>query len=247
MLTLLILTLLRDDAWICLLAEVIGLLLYFIIMKPKWQFWAAGAAWFVAAYLFANQIFNLLISLVYKILKNDMEPGLIAVMQREERFSSQVKVQVSNANAGHGSMFMRLSLYGESLRGMFRETYGLGFGPSGVEKYLQNEEPQLIPNPHSFWIELLSNYGVIISAAFLVICLYIFVRLIKLFLRSNNEKYLVLIAMDAIFVIANNAPSDFIAFSYYWVPIAISYYLVISSKSRSAGYSSYKGYAGPIS
>ena len=112
---------------------------------------------------------------------------------------------------------------------MFTDTFGLGYGPGNFEAYLNGlkESTDLLSNPHSLWVEILVQYGVFIFVAYLMFLLYIYIKLIKIYLQNKSETVLAVILMDTAFVFAVFSPSSFLEYPYQWIIIGISILIIV--------------------
>lgn len=97
--------------------------------------------------------------------------------------------EFSDPNQGSGGMRLNLILSGIVFT---IRSYGIGVGAGGYEETLTNYNPFLIPldksiNPHNFWIEIMSQYGLFVFSWLVYIIVKIFVINLKLHkLKSKN-------------------------------------------------------------
>ena len=150
--------------------------------------------------------------------------------------------QIDNNENGMGSMYYRINTYKMTLSETFRSSKGLGFGAGSFPKYFGRfaESHMIMSNPHCFWLEILSEYGVIIFIVFVAFLIYLMIRLIRKACADNERmKSVVVIASGAALVIASCAPSSYLKAGYYWIPIALAVFLS-DEKRDNIGYSTEK-------
>ena len=194
--------LLKDDAIICLFGIVLGLVLYSIVATIKYR-------WLVAGVIYAVVLEKIIMSFS---LKRASGKGL----------SSEVKEQFSGVNTQTGSAYVRMHTYIKEFTHSISDAKGLGFGPYGVNKFLVPfDHDYVLSNPHSLWLELIANYGVLIFIFFVTICILSLGVLIVCGERKDPIRA-VLIPMDIIFVVVGFASSNYIGIAYWWMVIALS-------------------------
>lgn len=116
------------------------------------------------------------------------------------------------------SMFIRFEIYSEGLKLSLNNIF-FGVGPGGFETFfLQHPLKSGIVNPHNYFLEILSQYGIIVFLIFLFILIIFYIRLSKYKKASETE---VLILVFDMYIISSFAPSSFIDKSFSWLPIAI--------------------------
>lgn len=194
--------LLKDDAIICLFGIFLGLVFYSVFATVKYR-------WLIAGGIYA---FVLEKTIMAFSLKRGAGKGL----------GSEVKEQFSGVNTQTGSAYVRMHTYIKEFTHSISEAKGLGFGPYGVNKFLTPfDHDYVLSNPHSLWLELIANYGVLIFVFFVTICLLSLGVLIVCGDRKDPIRA-VLISMDVIFVIVGFASSNYIGIAYWWILIALS-------------------------
>lgn len=140
--------------------------------------------------------------------------------------------QVHNANDGAGSLWYRMMLALDSLE-MWVKSHLLGVGPSGFSAYLKkNGSRTYLTNPHNWWLEILSQYGILVFLAYFASMIYVFFKNFMDYLKYRDEKQLQFLCMCVIFVIGCMAPSSFLGYSYQWILPALGI-AFISIKSNS--------------
>ena len=116
------------------------------------------------------------------------------------------------------SLFIRLELYVESLKLSLNNIF-LGIGPGAFEQYFELYPLKAgITNPHNYFIEILSQYGLI------TLGLLIFLFIIFFYILMLNKKIYeaeIMIEVLLVYTISSFAPSSFIDKSFSWLPMAL--------------------------
>lgn len=116
--------------------------------------------------------------LVYLIVLGALGFGVFQVLDMEVRMLYELSVMLGGDGLGTsgGSVAKRWNLVMAGLW-LLVESMGFGVGPGGFEMVLRQ---RIVPfdtgglvNPHNFWIEVLSQYGVLIFGAFVVWIVYL--------------------------------------------------------------------------
>lgn len=219
-LMLIFLIMIVDDAWICIIALIAGLLVHLVIEKApliKWiiTFGSILLTRFIGEYVLKGALWML-----YKFTDNKIFEHYVQTSKVEEA----VIVQVDNMSQDTGSMFLRLNTYIESIKEMFVQSKGLGLGAGSYSEYFKNiaESRKMMSNPHSLWIEILSQYGIVIFLIFVSFLIYIFIKLLRGYIKNLNKSYVLVLAMGTCFIFASFAPSSFLKGSYYWLIIGMA-------------------------
>ena len=215
--TLLYYVILRNDSWICIQAILIGIVVYLVINKSKIKSWVGFLGWFYLVKHTTDYTIQRLIVKFIRLFNRNIDESLFVLGD-----STSLSIQITAAEGSYGSLYLRLNTYLLEMKGLFTETYGAGFGPRGVQQYLERVENVGIVNPHGFWIEILVNYGLVIGLLFIIFCVVALIRLIIKYRETGDSIYIMLAVMDAILVGASMAPSSFINFTYIWIPIGLS-------------------------
>ena len=158
-----------------------------------------------------------LIDMQSQSIKNTMLHMGKDAINKTSNLSEVMSSQVHNANSGAGSLWYRMMLALDSLE-MFVKSHLLGVGPSGFTPYLkENGSRTYLTNPHNWWLEILSQYGILVFLAYLGSMVYIFYKNLKNYLLERDEKQLQFLCMCVIFAIGCIAPSSFLGYSYQWI------------------------------
>lgn len=240
--------LLKNDAWICFFAVVVSLLIYILLNYKKNNFnknIIDGSLTLIAVfcgYKFGRQIFNI-IKMKEESVENelgsietdDINQGIDDIVQEiappstvTEPSIGQVITSQFGENAVNSSGNIRIDTYCESIGNMFEDTFGLGYGPANFNQYLSNSDnTNLLVNPHSLWVEIFVQYGLIIFILFIAALLFLYICLIRIYLKNKNKTVLCVISMAATYVLASFAPSTFLTYPYQWILIGISISIVM--------------------
>ena len=110
----------------------------------------------------------------------------------------------------------------------------MGYGPSGYVNHLrEGEKGLLLANPHCLWSEILTQYGVFIFLIYVLFLIYIFISLVKLYIRDKNKIILAIILVDISYIFAVFGPSSFLNYGYSWLVIGINVGSVVMSKIKN--------------
>ncbi len=230
--------LIKNDAWICFFAVAISLLIYIVLSYEKNNFknniinYIMMIITVFCGYKFGRKIFN---SIELQSSVGDINQGTEDIIQGiepptevTEPSISQVITSQLGENSVNSSGHIRIDTYCESISNMFADTFGLGYGPANFNQYLINSDnANLLINPHSLWVEILVQYGLIIFILFVGALLYLYICLVKIYLANRDKVVLCAISMDSAYVFASFAPSVFLTYPYHWILIGISIILVM--------------------
>lgn len=217
----------RNDAWISLLAGVTSLVCFLIISKAKIFDIVCVVGVYTLAKLNGSFLLN---QMTYffahvsgnKKLENEAQVLLDCGMGTK-KIGTEFLAQSENATSETGSMFLRLNTYKEGLVSIIKDSYGKGFGPKSFTSYMvEMNNDKIMKNPHCFWLEITFNYGLLIGIGFILILVVNLLKLIKIFVKTNDFFYAMVIAMDVSFVMACFAPSSFLGVPYMWIPIGLT-------------------------
>ncbi len=140
-----------------------------------------------------------------------------------QNFRDSIELLFNNrVNVDYGtdtSTTIRTGVY-ESGFDFLSKTYGLGVGAGGFEyNMLRSDKFMGIENPHNFFIEIISQYGVFI---FLLFVAWLFAIAKKIYQNqtiTSNAKRVFVMAVIAI-PVAGVINSDAIGYTYWWVYIS---------------------------
>lgn len=201
--------LLVNDSWISLFAFLVGFVYYFFASNSKSR--ARGLLFGVLGFL------------------------LVAYLGGEIYVA--VSHQFHAASQQRGSLFLRLNTYLVSVRETIIQTYGFGFGVGSFSNVMEQlREPHVLVNPHSLWIEIFTQYGVIVITLFASFLLNIFRSLYRKHISQAKNNYLLIsvLAMFIIFIMVAFSSSSWLKSSVMWLPIALSLALTLDIRNENA-------------
>lgn len=197
-----------NDSWICLFAVLVGFVynLYIVKLKNRSRGWLFGVlVLFILAFW-------------------------------GKRIYLEVLYQFHAASQQRGSLYFRLNTYLVSIRETIVQTYGFGFGPGSFANVMaQLRNPNILINPHSLWVEIFTQYGVIVFASFVILLYSLFRRYYKQFLRQtkNDDLLASVLSMLIIYVLVAFSSSSWLKSLVMWLPIGLSLALNLSSENEN--------------
>ena len=219
----------RLDAWISLFALGVSIIVWAVVgllckKERHISTYIKGLgviAVFLIAYNFGHLIFDGLDSVLpFRDLDMEVEGNM---MNESLGISDVLSAQLGeNATGSSGSL--RINTYLESIKNMFQDTFGLGYGPGNFSNYLMREADisNFLTNPHSLWVEIFVQYGVVIFVAYMIILVFLYISLIRTYLKYRSQVVLAAILIDTSYVLASFNPSSFLAYPYQWIVIGLS-------------------------
>lgn len=123
-----------------------------------------------------------------------------------------------------GSGYVRLNLYLNGLYSTF-QSFMLGVGPGNYEKHMDPSfETEGIVNPHNWWIEILTNYGLWILVLYIIFFVYLIKELVKVYRMNENDRFVALAFLLSYigFIIACVGPSRLFYFWPMWLVYALT-------------------------
>lgn len=190
-----------NDANICLIAVAGAFLMFEMVKVHSMSKKAIVFVAFLTAFIMCNTILTTKFSL-YSI-------------------KDIFYVQIENTQRGVGSLYNRISMYLESIE-IVIITHGLGLGPAGFSPYfLAGRHTTNLINPHNYWLEVLSQYGIAVFVLYIAFFIREIWRMFKIYKKKHTYEAAVLIAMCTAFIVASIAPSSFLTYSYQWVVLAL--------------------------
>lgn len=236
-----------NDANISFIGLFFGMIVYLILnKKSRLQFSIIIVASICCYQWISNWVCKVLIiiksciwrkSVLDKLNDADITSALSNMdavgLDNSSGLSNVVSSQIHNAALGSGSLFLRLNLALDSLE-LFIKTYGLGIGPAGfMEYYKKNQGRTYLVNPHNWWLEVLSQYGIFVFVFYVISLIKIYIKLIKLFSSTKKQYMLIVIAMCSVFMISCLAPSNFLGYNYLWLLPALAITILSVNQERS--------------
>ncbi|RBP38686.1 O-antigen ligase family protein [Garciella nitratireducens] len=121
---------------------------------------------------------------------------------------------------------------------IFKDTHFMGVGAGNVEWYMDKYNDQYystngILNVHNWWIEVLTNYGIIVFILYIIVLFSIGVKLLKIYFYSLNNgqkdrlylsKTLILLLIG--FPLASISPSSIMSKRFVWIVFAFIIYFL---------------------
>lgn len=125
---------------------------------------------------------------------------------------------------GSGSNNERITLIYDVIKGVFKEKHFMGFGAGNIEIYIKSlNNTNGKYNIHSFWFEILGNFGVVIF----LYMVYVYLSLILDNIKNHNKCdykgiHLMCAAVMIIFILLAFAPSSIRDFAPFWMLLGIA-------------------------
>lgn len=199
-----------NDANICLIAMVAGIVFYFVFIK---KYGKRGQS-ILRGFL----IVMVVIAIIF-IWRN------IDSLSNNVTLLNVIRTQQLNAGKSQGSLYVRMIMYADSLKAAVN-TYGLGIGPAAFANYfIAHPSASHLVNPHNMYLEVLVEYGLIIT----VIFIHGIFKLVnqtrkntqKFFEKKSVNKYLIVCEILLVYCVVCIASSSFIGYAWQWVLIAL--------------------------
>lgn len=193
-----------DNAFICIIAFAIGLVIV-LAMGIKDN----------------KERLTIIISL---IITRIIILGFERILELRLGMAGTLLAQLSNDT---GSLAYRLNTYRITLVETFVTGKGIGFGAGSFTNYFGRfaESQHMMSNPHCFWFEILSEYGVLILLMFATALVMLMSSLILKYKKTKEARFVAVIAAGASLIIASVSPSAYLKNVYYWIPIALAVFL----------------------
>lgn len=133
--------------------------------------------------------------------------------------------------AGQGSAFIRMNLYLSGLYGTF-QSFMLGVGPGNFQHMDPAFDTLGFTNPHNWWLEVLTNYGLFIFAGYCAFFLFIMVQLYLIYWsdKKNNKLALTLFLSFIGFAIACLGPSSLFYFWPMWLLYGVTLGYIVQKR-----------------
>ena len=229
-----------NDSNIALIGIVLSAVFYFALSEKKY----AGR---MLAILFLLLVFGnkLLFSFLVTVKSNlpfdapVIEGGdsIIELVKRRQmlNISEVMEEQALNAmNGSANSLMTRWQITLTSFRMILKSKF-MGIGPDGFANYIKkNEKGSYLVDPHNWWMEILTQYGIFVFVAYVAVMALIFYKVWKLYQTKKNTAYLAFLCMCITFCFACIAPSSYLNYTYYWILPAIGI-AIIGFSSRGEG------------
>lgn len=130
---------------------------------------------------------------------------------------------IDQINNNSGSAFIRLNLYKNGLYALYKSNF-LGVGPSGYQNNIYSNlfYTRNILDPHSWWIEILTNYGVFIFVFYVFMVIYILINFYKYYVESQNKISEIFFLIWVGFLIGSNGTGVLFYFWPMWLLLGLS-------------------------
>ena len=222
--------------WISLVVAMFVIGIYFMFNFNKDMIKSWGIMFAVTIVVFVGLSYSPFSQPYYGKFKNTPKEISISVKGKEVYLVSindKIYRELPSQNKGEkflgctigeeSSMNKRVTLIYDVLKGIFKEKRYLGFGIGNTAQYIMEQNNTYgLYNVHSFWFELLGDFGLIGFALFIFIYIYLFIKLIRKKSKNsldNNICILVLVAM----VLLVFGPSSVVPFTVFWISLAMVY------------------------
>ncbi|MDF2037673.1 O-antigen ligase family protein [Cytobacillus oceanisediminis] len=132
--------------------------------------------------------------------------------------------------AGQGSGFIRMNLYLSGLYASFK-SFMLGVGPGNFQHHIYFNTLGFT-NPHNWWLEILTNYGLFIFAGYCVFFGYILIQLYLIYWSDNKKNKLALTLFLSFigFAIACLGPSSLFYFWPMWLLYGVTLGYIVQKR-----------------
>lgn len=242
-----IVTVVINDSWIVFFSIVVGLIGYLIFSRASVKYTLSTlvgtvvaqaylAKWMSKVYAYLGEKLPFVHGPVGAPQPSPIPTGapIITPSPGASTPSPGVKIPSGNMNIGEaimhqfagygqsaGSLYNRLICYLDSLKTVIA-TKGLGTGPASYANYFsQNPSASHMVNPHNWWLEVLTQYGVFVFVAYVGVLSWAYVKLVKKCLKTRNGDFAVVASMCTTFAFVCLAPSSMIGFPILWMPIGL--------------------------
>lgn len=125
--------------------------------------------------------------------------------------------QIDNSRQGFGSLNARISIYRDSLISV-GNTYGLGVGAGAFSEYIASTNPNsAVVNPHCWWLEILSCYGVPVFALYCINYFGMLHTLLKIRKAKPSPNLDIVTGCFLAFIAGCMVSSSFLGYAYQWL------------------------------
>ncbi len=132
---------------------------------------------------------------------------------------------IEKSEEGKGSLQARMLIYRDGFSGAWVSGL-LGLGPGGFYRYYsENPSGSNFVDPHSLFLEILSQYGVLIFAGFVLLLIYLFRKMRMLYRGGTNAAVCNWGEMGMIWILVYSvvtfASSSYLQNSFHWTLLAL--------------------------
>lgn len=201
---------LRNDAIICALGLIIGIVFYLwsikAYVKKNILVFATSFCLLAILYYIAGSVYSI-------HLKKTLEISSI---------KDVILAQIKNMHHATGSLYARLKIYIDSLKSLEFTSF-MGLGPNGFSDYfIRHPSDSGLINPHNFWLEILTQYGIGVFICYVGLLIAMFHKLYIYYKTTSNGNAIIICTIFIIYVIVSIAPSSFLGYSYQWLAVAMA-------------------------
>ncbi len=191
-----------NSSTLCMLTLILGMFFFFIKKeKTKWQTLLQILA-IIVVLCMGQGVFRYFSDNVFSL-------------------SADLKNHLNNYYAGGGSSYSRVWTYIGSFT-IAKKTFFAGLGPANFTPYVTaNPMKGMLLNPHNLWLEILTQYGIVIFGFYTILLGTFFYKSGKIFRESGAQEALLIQVMVIAYIIAGIVPSTFISYLYQWVLLGL--------------------------
>lgn len=150
---------------------------------------------------------------------------IIAIVNK---LGSELGSLASSSQTYDASNHIRVNLL-KNVLVFISNTFGFGVGTGNAETYMKTAaiyDTQGIVNVHNWWAEILLNYGIVIFAGYILLYLYLIIKLYRMnrfiYERRDRMIYESLLCGLIVFGLASISPSSIMALNYNWLFFAFT-------------------------
>ncbi len=207
-----------NDANICLLSMIIGIAYYYIFVKRYGK----------------NRIIVRTVLILLTVVSLAYVWNNLRHLAKSSTLLNVIYSQYTNVGLSQGSMYSRIVIYLDSLKASFNTSF-LGIGPDSFSNYFHAHPSKSgLINPHNLYLEILVEYGLVITVAFVTLLVKMIHTIRKKALsekdKSMRRLYVAGCEMLILYSMVCIASSSFIGYSWQWIVITIG--LVFSGASE---------------
>jgi teichuronic acid biosynthesis protein TuaE len=173
---------------------------------------------FLASLFYFNSI--LLLTPYVRVHNNQIKENQKRIMELKSQYHNTIKAEYGTNSYDSLSVNVRKNLILNGIE-YFKDSYGVGIGAGSFEaKILKGEQRYPTfgnPNPHNYFIRILSEYGIVIISLFISLFLFVCFKLFRFFFF--HKEYLessFLVFVIVCFVLMSNANSSFLPLPLNW-------------------------------
>lgn len=217
-------------SWITLLMTLgFGILFYLFKFKRDKQKFLRSAAIFISTIVIIQALSYLPFMQPYYGKMAQVQ----SMIEESGTDNSQNAVEIGKK----GSINIRTTLIEDVIRGVVKDRHYFGFGPGNTGKFIQQLDNTFgITNVHSFWLEILGDYGIFMFVFVVAIYLYLCVKVLLNFIKTQDvtRKWysyaLGLVLFSLIFL--SFAPSTVMNIPIFWIYFGGAAGFAVGQKSQ---------------